>query len=94
MNRISKFTKLFFARKAQKIISYLLKQSHISDRNVARLKTLVASTNPLTAELAGVALEVALVKPYKRLRLKFLAKERKDLLEKLRETGLILAHHC
>jgi len=70
-----------------------LKQSHISERNVARLRTLAASANPRVAELAGVTLEVALVKPYKRLRLKFLAKERKDLLEKLRATGLILAHH-
>lgn len=70
-----------------------LKQSHISDRNVARLRVLAVSSNPKTAEIAGIALEVALLKPYKKLRLKFLAREHRDLLEKLEETGLILAHH-
>jgi len=70
-----------------------LEQSHISDRNVTRLRTLAASPHPRVAELAGITLEVALVKPYKRLRLKFLARERRDLLEKLKKTGLILAHH-
>jgi hypothetical protein len=70
-----------------------LKQSHISERNVARLRTLAASSNPRIAELAGITLEVALVKPHKRLRLKFLARERRDLLAKLKEKGLIFAHH-
>jgi len=36
---------------------------------------------------------VALVKPYKKWRLKVLARERRDLLAKLDETGLIMAHH-
>jgi len=69
-----------------------LKQSHISEKNVARLNALAASANSQTAELAGIVLEVALVKPYKRRRLKVLARERKDLLQKLRDTGLIFAH--
>jgi hypothetical protein len=51
------------------------------------------SSNPRIAELASITLEVALVKPYKKLRLKFLARERRDLLEKLKETELISAHH-
>jgi len=34
-----------------------------------------------------------MVKPYKKRRLKTLASEQKDLLRKLDETGLILAHH-
>jgi len=38
-------------------------------------------------------LEVAQVKPYKKRRLKVLAWERRDLLQKLEDTGLILAHH-
>jgi hypothetical protein len=70
-----------------------LRQSHISEKNVARLKTLAASANSETAELAGIVLQVAAVRPYKRHRLKVLAKEQKDLLQKLRETGLIFAHH-
>jgi hypothetical protein len=70
-----------------------MKQSHISDKNMDRLKALTASGNPRIAELAGIVLEVAKVKPYKRQRLKVLARERRDLLEKLDRTGLILAHH-
>ena len=77
---------------AEEIFGYL-KQSHISDRNVARLRVLVASPHERTAEFASIVLEVAKVKPYKRLRLKYLGRERRDLLEKLEETGLILAHH-
>lgn len=70
-----------------------LKQSHISDRNVLRLKSLASSDNPRIAELASVVIEVAQVKPYKKRRLKVLAKENRDLLKKLKETGLIFAHH-
>jgi len=71
-----------------------LKQSHISERNVKRLQSLGASDNDRIAELAQIVLEVARVKPYKRRRLKVLARERRDLLDKLRDTGLIYAHHC
>ena len=71
-----------------------LKQSHISEKNINRLKSLSTSANPRIAELANIVLEVAQVKPYKHRRLKVLARERKDLLLKLEETGLILAHHC
>ena len=77
---------------SEEIFGYL-KQSHISVRNVTRLKTLTVSSNLKTSELAGIALEVALVKPYKKLRLKFLAKEHRDLLDKLQVSGLIMAHH-
>jgi adenosylmethionine-8-amino-7-oxononanoate aminotransferase len=70
-----------------------LKQSHISSRNVARLRVLVASENVEIAKLAGIVLEVAQVRPYKKRRLKVLARERRDLLEQLRQTGLIFAHH-
>ncbi len=70
-----------------------VKQSHISEKNVARLKTLASSSNPEIAEIAAIVLEVSRIKPYKRRRLKVLARERRDLLEKLEEAGLILAHH-
>jgi hypothetical protein len=43
-----------------------LKQSHISAKNVARLKTLASSEDQRIAELAGIVLEVAQVKPYKK----------------------------
>lgn len=69
-----------------------LRQSHISAKNIARLRELVGSENAHVAELAAVVLEVAKVKPHKKRRLKFLARERRDLLRKLDETGLIMAH--
>ncbi len=70
-----------------------LKQSHISMKNVRRLKVLALSDNERIAELANIVLEVAEVRPYKKRRLKILAKERRDLFLKLRVTGLIFAHN-
>lgn len=73
------------------IINYV-RQSHISDKNVLRLRKLAVSPNERIAELAGIVLEIADIKPYKKKRLKELARKRQDLLQKLKETGLILAH--
>jgi ribosome-binding protein aMBF1 (putative translation factor) len=70
-----------------------LRQSHISSKNVARLNELVKSKDEEIAHLAGIVLEVAKVKPYKRRRLAFLAREHRDLIERLEERGLILAHN-
>ena len=69
-----------------------LRQSRISGRNVLRLRDLAASSNENTAELAGIALEIAEIKPCKRKRLRDLASTRRDLIHRLEETGLILAH--
>jgi len=69
-----------------------LRQSHISDKNVSRLRKLAASPNEQVADLAGIVLEVAEIKPYKKRRLKELARKNRDLLQKLNETGLVLAH--
>jgi uncharacterized protein (DUF4415 family) len=76
----------------EEIFSFM-QQSHISEKNVARLTVLAESENKKISELAGIVLEVARVKPYKKRRLKVLARERRDLLEKLDETGLIFAHY-
>ncbi len=76
----------------EEIFGYL-KQSHISTKNIGRLQKLATSKNAEIAKLAGIVFEVAKVKPYKKQRLKVLAKERRDLLEQLEETGLIFAHH-
>ena len=77
---------------SEEIFSFM-QQSHISKKNVERLTVLTESENKRISELAGIVLEVAKVKPYKKRRLKVLARERRDLLEKLGETGLIFAHH-
>ena len=76
----------------QEIFGFL-QQSHISAKNIARLTTLSSSSNARIAELAGIVIEVAKVKPHKRHRLRVLAKERRDFLLKLEQTGLIFAHH-
>lgn len=70
-----------------------LNQSHISKKNISRLHSLVESPDEEVANLAGIVLDVAMVKPYKKKRLKFLARQHRDLLERLYETGLIVAHH-
>ncbi len=70
-----------------------LKQSNISKKNMVRLQNLSTSSNKKIAEMASIVLEVGRVKPHKRKRLKFLAREHKDLLRRLDETGLILAHY-
>jgi len=76
----------------QEIFRYL-QQSNISKKNINRLSILAASDNSKIAELAEIVLDVAKVKPHKKRRLKMLARERRDLLAKLEETGLILAQH-
>ena len=69
-----------------------LGQSHISEKNVSRLKKLAISPTERVAELACIVLEVAEIRPYKKKRLRELAKTRRDLLQKLEKTGLIIAH--
>jgi len=70
-----------------------LQQFNISRMNLTRLRTLSTSSNNRIADLAKIALEVGLVKPYKWRRLKFLSRNRMDLLIKLEETDLIDANH-
>jgi len=76
----------------EEIFNYL-NQSNISKKNISRLEKLVCSQNKEISELANIVLEVALIKPHKRRRLKFLAKENRQLLAKLKNSGLIMAHH-
>jgi hypothetical protein len=70
-----------------------LRQSNISRKNLKRLQLLKTSDTPEVAELADIVFEVAKIKPHKRQRLKVLARTRRDLLLRLEETGLILAHY-
>ena len=68
-----------------------LKQTHISTKNIRRLQKLSASENEEIAKMASIVLDVAKVTPYKKNRIKSLARERKELLEKLETTGLIFS---
>ena len=67
-----------------------LEQSHISPKNLARLRALGRSENPRIANLACLVLEVAAVTPYRRRRIRTLARERRDILKRMEEVGLIM----
>jgi hypothetical protein len=69
-----------------------MRQSHISEKNVARLERIGKSENPQVASLASIVLKVARVMPYRTRRLKFLAQRHPELLQELEDTGLVLAH--
>ena len=69
-----------------------MQQSHISEKNVARLKKLTESENSQVASLAAVVLKVAEVKPHKTRRIKFLAKMHPEILRDLERTGLIITY--
>ena len=58
----------------------------------ARLEQLAKSETPQVASLAAIVLEVARVTPYKRRRVNILARNHRDLLRRLGETGLVFAH--
>ena len=76
----------------EEIIGFL-SQSNISSKNMRRLSALIESEDKEVAHLASIVFEVAMVKPGKKRRLKVLARERRDLLEQMEQTGLIYAHH-
>ena len=67
-------------------------QSRISEKNLARLEKMTKSQNPEVAGLAAIVLKVGRVKPYKRRRLRSLARMHPELIRDLEDTGLILAH--
>jgi hypothetical protein len=64
-----------------------LTQSHISEKNLGRLRALAASSDESVAGMARVVLEIGKVHPYKRNRFKFLLWKRRDLLNQLSEVG-------
>jgi hypothetical protein len=66
-----------------------LSQSHISSKNINRLKVLVESSDKEVAVLASVVLEIGEIRPYKRRRLKVLAAENKDLFARLEKLELL-----
>ena len=67
-----------------------LDQSHISPRNLARLRVLGRSENTRIANLAHLVLDVGAATPYRRRRIRTLARERRDILKRMEEVGLIM----
>jgi len=78
-------------RELEDEIAGFLRQSNISERNLARLSALAASRRPEIAALARAVLDVAKVTPHKRKRLAFLARNHRHLIVTLEKTGLIWA---
>jgi hypothetical protein len=66
-----------------------LEQSHISPKNLERLRALGRSQNTRIADLAHLVLDVAAATPYRRRRIRILARERRDILKRMEEAGLI-----
>jgi len=62
-----------------------LEQSNISPKNIVRLEILAHHANNDVRHLAMLILEVARVKPHKRRRWKFLARNHFDLFVRLKE---------
>jgi len=66
-----------------------LEQSNISAKNIVRVKELVSIADPRFQVLRELILEIALVKPHKRRRWKFLREHRLDLLQRAVDAGLV-----
>lgn len=77
------------ALKSEHEILDFLEQSHVSDKNLARLRALKASPDSRISSLAAVVLDVAVATPYRRRRFRILARQRRDLLTRMEESGLI-----
>ena len=71
-------------------IAGFLTQSNISKKNLTRLKKLSKSSDEEISQWAALVLAIGKAHPRKRKRLRYLARERKDLMYQLEETGLIL----
>jgi hypothetical protein len=67
-----------------------LSQSHISHKNVTRLRALAGSADAHIADLATLVRDVATVAPYRRSRIRTLARQRRDLLKRMEVARLIL----
>ena len=59
-----------------------LEQSSISERNINRLGELTDHPNPEVQKLASLALDIALVHPFKRRRWRHLAARHRDLFDR------------
>jgi len=64
-------------------------QANISEEDRKRLTILTLSSDRVVGRLANLVSEVAKVHPRRRQRLKFLETQRKDLLDRLVEVGLV-----
>lgn len=66
-----------------------LDQKNISQKNIGRLKDFASIDDETFQELRGLILEIAMAAPRKRRRWKLLSANRKDLIQKAVDIGLI-----
>lgn len=71
------------------ISDFLHRQSHISEKNLARLKELSTWQDPDVSQQAAVMLEVARVAPFKRRRFGRIHSSHPELWQRLLRVGLI-----
>ena len=69
-------------------IEGFLSQSHISNKNLDRLRQHTSSPDPMIANAAAVVLQVAVIAPYKRKRLRVLRRVQPDLIAAVIDLGL------
>jgi hypothetical protein len=74
------------------ISDFLFRQSHISDRNLARLRLHCGSHDPRVAGMAEAVLAAAVVAPYKRRRFRVLRCSHPHILRQLADAGLLESH--
>jgi hypothetical protein len=74
---------------SQEISGMLFDQSHISGKNLVRLRHHLASPDAQIAAQAAAMLEVALVTPYRRKRLSILRRDHPHLITHLTAVGLL-----
>jgi hypothetical protein len=71
------------------IHDFLFRQSHVSAKNIQRLRLHCSSTNPNIKLLAEAVLAAASVAPYKRKRFAILRLDAPQVIEQLAAVGLI-----
>ncbi len=76
------------ALKHEREIRGVVEQSHISKKNVARLRALAPSRNTQIANLAALVLEVGMVTRYRRRRIRTLARQHPEVLARMEQAGL------
>jgi hypothetical protein len=74
----------------EEIHGFLFGQSHISARNLERLRALCGSDDAKIAGMAAAVHAVALVAPFKRKRFRVLARSHRHLIHELAAAGLIV----
>ena len=73
--RMRRFAKLSSSeRKTEEIYHFVFHQSHISEKNMDRLRILLDDPDEAVRNMAYVLIRVAAIRPYKRKRLKYLVK--------------------